>query len=293
MPLHRIDSELLRSDCRRAIENLERWLRRLIDQTLSPIAQDYLRMEVNGSFLFSKSIRENTHNKFEADRSRYPRPIDAATFEETIEIITNSQLYQTTFSRALRAAFPEGRDVCRTYLDRLVGPRNRLSHANEISVRDAERIVCYSNDIISSIKEYYREQGMDRDFNVPTIIGFKDCQGRSFSGGDLHRSSNGELILWDSSAAAAAPFLVLRCGEAISFEVEVDPSFDASTYRVEWTIVGDVWAHGKKIVRVLTEKDIGQHIVLLCRLVSDRNWQRLGGCDDVLYLHLRVLPPVL
>lgn len=292
MPLHRVETELLRSDCRRAIENLERWLRRLIDQQLSPITQDYLLIQVNGSFLFSKSIRENTHKKFEADKDRYPRPIDAATFEEAIEILTNHQLYQTNFSKALRAAFPEGRDVCRTYLNRLIDPRNRLSHANEISIRDAERIVCYSNDIISSIKEYYKEQGMDRDFNVPTIIGYKDSHGRSFSGSNLKRFSNGELSLWNSNESSGVPFLALRCGEMVSFDVDVDPSFNASTYRVEWTVIGRVWATGKKIEHVLTEQDIGQHITLLCCVISDRNWQRLGGCDDVLYVHLTVLPPV-
>lgn len=296
MPLHRVDSESLRADCRRTIENLERWLRRLIDQMLNPVQADYLRMQINGSFVFSKSIRENVCKKAEADRNRYPRPIDAATFEETIEIVTNAQLYMTHFSKALRAAYPEGREVCRTHLDRLVEPRNRLSHANEISVRDAERIVCYSNDLISSIKDYYGKQGMEQDFNVPTIVSYRDSTGRSFSGADLKRSNNGELMLWRSTVPVGIdshpPFLVLRCGEVVSFEVDVDPSFDGSTYRIEWNVDGDVWARGKQMVRVLDERDVRQHLVVLCRVISDKSWHRLGGSDDVLYVHLTVLPPV-
>lgn len=294
MSLHRLEIEVIRNDCRRIIENLEIWLRQLIHNSLAPLRNDYLRLQLNDQPVFSRKIRDVQAIQ-EADLVRFRRPIDAASFEDTIAIITNQTLYNAYFSGALKRAFPQGREECRTFLDRLKEPRNKLSHANPISIREAERVLCYSNDVISSIKEHYREINMEHQFNAPTIVSYRDSEGRQFSVGDFIRDGTGNLMLWNRNLVNGThnvPRLVLRSGDIVTFEVDIDPSFGEDTYTVTWQTLSEGWGTGKHITRVLSVRDVAQHVVLWCSVVSNKDWHRLGGSDDVLYVHLAVLPPL-
>jgi hypothetical protein len=67
---------------------------------------------------------------------------------------------QTHFGIALKHAFPHGREEARTFLVRIMETRNSLAHVNAISSRTAEQVICYSNDIIDSLKHHYRDLGM-------------------------------------------------------------------------------------------------------------------------------------
>jgi hypothetical protein len=60
---------------------------------------------------------------------------------------------------------------------RLLDPRNRLYHSNPISLHEAEQVVCYSNDIIESLKQHYGAIGMQSEYNVPTNLKFSDSFG--------------------------------------------------------------------------------------------------------------------
>ena len=90
---------------------------------------------------------------------RFSRIIDAAILDDCINIICNPNLFRRHFREAFKTAFPVGdsRDETRIFLKRLIKPRNLLYHANPISVRQAEQVICYSHDIIESLKKYYEE----------------------------------------------------------------------------------------------------------------------------------------
>ncbi len=295
MPLHEIDSDNLRSHCKRTIENLERWLRRLIDDELSKASKDYLNLEKNGSPIFKAEIRHYLPAEAAKNPTRFPRPIDAATLEEEIAIITNPMIYNDYFKAAMNGAFPDGREECRTFLSRLIEPRNHLYHANPISVRQAEQVVCYSNDVIASLKEYYVAQNLAQEFNAPTIVEYRDSLGRVFNGRNIIRTGSlpgAVIMVWKSptSMPEEPERPKLRPGDSVALEVVVDPSFDPSGYVVEWTCKGRFWGTGARITRVIQPEDIGMHVTVLCTVTSTNAWHRHGHYDDSLTVTLTVLP---
>jgi hypothetical protein len=90
-----------------------------------------------------------------AEKERYKRVIDAALLDDLITIICHPSLYKPIFIKYFQASFPNGVNELRNVLNKLIDPRNRLSHANPITHRQAEQVICYSHDIIDSIKNYY------------------------------------------------------------------------------------------------------------------------------------------
>ena len=59
----------------------------------------------------------------------------------------------------------------KTFLTRIIPIRNKLSHSNPISIREAERAICYSNDFVEGVKEYMKQEGKQNEYNVPKIYG--------------------------------------------------------------------------------------------------------------------------
>ena len=76
--------------------------------------------------------------------------------------------------------YPDGCDEARTYLKRLIPIRNKLSHSNPISIREAERVICYCNDFVDGIKIYFEKKGMGNMFNVPHAIRLNDSLGNEY-----------------------------------------------------------------------------------------------------------------
>ena len=76
------------------------------------------------------------------------------------------QLYKDVFKIVLDNIYPDGCDEARTYLKRLVPIRNKLSHSNPISIREAERVICYCNDFVDGIKGYFEKKGMGNMITV-------------------------------------------------------------------------------------------------------------------------------
>jgi hypothetical protein len=95
----------------------------------------------------------------------------------------------------------------------------------------------------------------------------------------------------DYSQDAAAH---LRCGDTISTEVDVDPSFHPTTYDVRWLIanIGGPTTEGTKFTLLLTERYVSTRFCVVCQVISRAGWHKLGTHDDQIDIAYRVLPPV-
>ena len=247
MPLYSLTEKDLRDHCKRAIETIEQWMRRLIDQKLTEsYGADYLNAKrTNGDRVINKGIAKALTERMAQEPDRYPTLISAALLEDEISLLCHPELYKEHFVIALKNAFPEGNDEARTFLQRLVPIRNALSHSNTISVHDAYRVLCYTHDVIQSIKDYYRAVNMGRQFDVPTIIPVTDSLGHDRLLSDPNRAA---AVILDFSRDDKD---VLHCGDTLSIEVEVDPTFDASTYEIKWLIANTdnpILQYGPKFV---------------------------------------------
>lgn len=294
MPLHTLTQDELRSYCKSAIEALEYWLRRLIDQRLSAThGENFLNaLDEHGDNLIKKETRESIVARYQGATDRYSRQIDAALLDDTIGIICKQRLFEQYFREPLQAAFPDGHHEARTFLRRLVEPRNRLYHANTISVRQAEQVICYSNDVINSIKLFYLNNSMSQDYNVPTIIKVEDSFGHSVHDGGIKRNNTGAGLIdfRDDSRSD------LRPGDTLSIEVEIDPSFDQSEYDVSWIVGGVIPTHAplrsNKIIIDIDQSHVTNSFDIFCNVKSKLDWHRFGDYDDSVVFIYRVLPPV-
>jgi len=87
----------------------------------------------------------------------------------------------------------------------------------------------------------------------------------------------------------------LRPGDILTLEIEVDPSYDPSTYEIRWTSVKQ-WAADPtdqpKVVVPIENRHVGQSFFVQCNITAKRDWHIMGiGADDFLFLVFRVLPP--
>ncbi len=282
----------IRSACKERIEALEHWLRRLIDDLLTKEYGDFFSyLDTSGDRIIRKKLVEQIEARRIAEPGRYPRKIDAVLLDDAIDIICNERLFNTHFKTPLSQAFPDGHAEARTFITRLLRPRNHLSHANGISLRQAEQVVCYSNDIIESIKQFYRDLGMQQDFNVPLILKMSDSFGNTFTRSQFSPVHDGGIFM---SFNERKEFL-LRPGDLLTIEVEVDPSFDPSEYRVTWDSAKGLESakEGTKVVVPITNRQVGQMFDLQCRVTSNNDWHRMHmGADDFLFITYTVLPPL-
>ena len=293
MPLHSLPEHELREHCRAAIESLEYWLRRLIDDVLTETyGNDYLTAKnEKGGYLIRKTIRENVEKRQSGEPGRFSRPIDAAMLNEAIDIVCHPNLYKTHFKAAFDSAFPDGREEARTFLYRLVQPRHNLAHANPISVRQAEQIVCYSHDVIDSLKSFYIQENMAQQYNVPMIVRITDSLGHVVHANQIKRNRTGAGIVNYQDD----PDSILYPGARLSIEVEVDPSFTADEYEISWThcnqdpVCRD--CRHPKYVLDLEKKHVKNDFAIYCEVTSNKDWHRLGHRDDHVAIIYKVLPP--
>lgn len=290
--LHSMPESEMRDQCKRAIEGLEYWLRRLIDGRLTeaygPAYVDAIRAD--GSRILKSEIARDLLERTKAEPRRFSKIIDATFLDEQIEIICNPVLYKDHFKVALGGLFPQGGEVARTTLQRLVAPRNALYHSNPVSIHDAYRVLCYSMDVIEAFKEYYARMSMGRQYNVPTVIRISDSLGRVVHLSDSNRHPDGPATIDHSKDAAA----FLRRGDVLSIEVDIDPTFDEKDYDVEWLIsnVGGPKTLGRRFALLLTDEYVSTRFCAVCRVTSKNSWHKLGAFDDQVDIAYRVLPPV-
>ncbi|WP_165856871.1 hypothetical protein [Marinobacter sp. JSM 1782161] len=286
------DSEI-RNTCKERLESLEYWLRRLIDVQLSDAYGDFFNYsDEKGNRIIKNKIIESLESRIIKEPQRYSRKVDAILLDDEIDIICNPKLYNDHFKGALEMAFPDGPNVARTFLKRLVDPRNRLAHANPISQRQSEQVVCYTNDVIESIKEFYRKQNMSEDYNVPLILKLIDSYGNVYHRDQFGNVHDGGIIKNLSNESQ----FDLRPGDTLSLEIEVDPSFSPEEYDISWASAKgfshDV-PNGQKAVINITEKQVGKRFDVQCRVTSKKQWHRMSlGADDFLIYYIRVLPPL-
>lgn len=291
MPFSQLKEEEKRSICKKEIENLEIWLRRLVHESLSKeYGNNYLEYkDKNNNYLIKTEIRQKVKGLINKELKRFPRNIDAFFLPDLIYIICRVNLYNKFFKVPLTKAFPEGRNEARTFLQRLEPPRNALSHANPISDRQAEQVICYCQDIIESLKEYYYKMGVENEYNVPRIIKVTDSFGNTIHSNELGDNPVSNWFLHKDNKN------YLRPGDKLGIEIEVDPSFDHSSYTVKWNINRESikkFTNETKISFEIEMKHIGKLFCVDCEIISNKSWHKYTNWDDCINIYYTILPPL-
>lgn len=278
----RYTQEELRSICRSNIEAFEYWARRVVHQKmLAAYGDNYFESDIGNS---EKILSKEHHDKYIFIKRKHPerfsRPVDALFINALIYILCKPNLYSKYFKEILDYSYPQGVEEAREFLNRLVEPRNCLSHSNPISIRQAEQIACYSNDFIDGVKQYYLVSGCEKMWNVPSIIAVTDSAGNTFYPDDNHTISD-----------------VFRCnqtyrvGETFKICIEVDSSFDEDAYVILWSCDGIHFTQGSKEFLIKFEDNhIGNNLLISCKIVSNKSWHKHSGYDHQITLMLQVLP---
>jgi len=291
MPFSRLKEDEKRSICRKEIENLENWLRRLVHESLNKeYGNTYLEYkDANNNYLISRKIMQNVSDRIKREPKRFPRCIDAFLLSDLIYIICKDNLYNKFFKDPLFKAFPDGNNEARTFLTRLEDPRNALSHANPISDRQAEQVICYCRDIIDSLKEYYYKMGVENEYNVPRIIKITDSFGNTIHSNELGDNPISSWFLHKDHKN------YLRPGDKLGIEIEVDPSFDHSSYTVKWSIHRESikkFTNETKISFEIDMKHIGKFFYVECVITSNKSWHKYNTWDDCICIYYNILPPL-
>lgn len=282
----------IRSYCRSRLESLEHWLRSLAHELLTPVYGDLsTAVDSDGQHLFNKETREKAEGRIKRNPGRYIRYVDALLLDELISLICKEKYYKCYFKLALSAAFPQGLDMARAIMSRLVQPRNKLAHANPISAREAEQVICYSGDIIDSIKQFYRVKGMSEEYNVPKIIKITDSFGNSLFRDQLSMIHDGGI----SKSYVKDPRYYLRPGDIITFDIEIDASFSRKEYDILWASSKGISTNyiETRLELSITNRHVSQNLDIQCRVTSKKDWHRMSmGCDDFFMAYFKVLPPI-
>ncbi len=293
MPLYKLTEVELRQHCKEAVEALEFWLRRMIDITLaSEFGSNYInaKWSSNDKYIIKKSVRDSIQIRASSDPNRYPRLVDAMLLSEEVDLICHPDLYRKFFIKYFTKSFPLGNNQIRNCLKKILEPRNNLAHANPISIRQAEQVICYSHDVIDAIKDRLKELNLDKDYNAPTIIKISDSRGFVYHDSQIKRNNTGRGGI-DLTIDQAT---WLRSGDKIGIEVEIDPSFPSVDYNIDWTFPKDAtmqkYNSNKKVVLSLTDKNVGMNFTIYCRVVSNKSWHRCGDVDDCVGITYKVLP---
>ncbi len=166
--------------------------------------------------------------------------------------------------------------------------RNNLSHANPISMRQAERAVCYTNDFIDCLKEYYKKENAFMSFNVPQIIKVVDSFGQERYRESIYNDTASGLI-WTRTDIDN-----LRPGDTYRLDIEIDPSFDPNDYEIEWRIANKIEEFRNKKYFYITfdNSHIAELFTIYCKITSKKSWHKYTYFDDKLTVSLKVLPPL-
>lgn len=279
---HNYSQEELRAYCRSSIESLEIWARRLIHEKLVENYGDgYVdAINVAGEWIVKKEIRMHIHQMMEKDPQRFSRAVDALYVDHIIYFLCNPKWYKELFKPALDHAFPQGCEEVREYLNRLIPVRNALSHANPISIRQAEQAVCYSHDFVEGLLDYYKEIGKERMWNVPRIIRVLDSCGNEIM---MPSEGNGPAFMRITPE--------FHVGDTYSVQIEVDPAFLPESYYILWHVNHRrIDYNSPHLTHTFTTMDIGQNCLIECTIISKKEWHKHCGYDDSLNLVATVLP---
>ena len=290
MPLHLLETNFLREKCRSRIEAIELWMRRIItEELIGAFGEDFINYKSSpDAYVIKKEIRENINNRYGSSPSSFPRPIDAAFFENLIDLFCNPNLYENYFKKYLIEVYPpsmpNGKIHLKFCLERLKNIRNNLSHANSISIRDAEFVLSFTTEHIESYKHFYYMAGKQQEYNVPQIIKITDSFGnviirKDFQNYEFHDFSNNSRC-------------VLRPGDTLSIEVEVDPSYTDAKYQFRFGGTTQDYSYKDKLIYTILKTDVDKKKPIYCQVRSDKDWHKEFNMDDQVTLFYKVLPPL-
>lgn len=284
MALHLLPSSDVAEACRQRIEACELWLRRLVhDKFLPEFGAAYLdTAQLTGQAIFNTHTRKHSASRIAANPKRYQRPIDTLELDQLASVICKKDVYSQYFTPAFAHGFPLANNHLRLVLSRLVPVRNSLSHANPITLHDAERALCYSSDIIASLVVYYESLGMAQDFNAPLVTKITDSLGHV-----IYPKGSQEQLHFETGP-------VLRPGDALRIEVEVDAHFPPSDYEVSWRVATpptSTTTRGSRFDLTLGLQHVAQEFIVVATVVSNKPWHRHSTFDAQHIVVYRVLPP--
>lgn len=289
--LSSIDFEKLRSEAKTAIENLEIWIRNIIDRELTKNygPNFWEHMDADGNRLIRNAIVKEAKKRIEQEPERYPRFVDSLLLDDIKSIVCKNELYNNLFKPYLINAFPDGNAVVKTCLDILIPIRNKLYHANPISNHEALQSLCYSRDIIESIKIRYKEINVGNLYNAPMIIEVSDSFGSQYYESQIDRNKTGRGFCDTRKRELKVPV-----GEKLVIEVEIDPSFDPTDYDINWSFEhieeSDFIENGGRIEFLVENKHVKVDFVVCCSVTSKKEWHRCGDVDDSVIICYEIIP---
>lgn len=294
-PLMMLTETELRDLCRHHIATFENWSRRIIDETFKDCyGSDYFNLMISADRpLIKKEIKRRIEQRVEDNPGRFPRKIDAMLLEDIEYFLCRADLYSIHFKGVLEP-FYSGVNEVRQVMERIIPIRNKLSHGNTISVREAEQCICYVGDFVDAYKQHYVAVGKERNYNVPVILRIKDSLGNDMIRDDINN-------IWELRfyGGNLAPKVQLRSGDSYKLWLEVDSSFDSSFYNILWTAEQSVSSTpikkgtGSVIELTFSNKNVSYNPIIWIYLTTKRDWHRFGSSDDIVVLRYEeILPPI-
>ena len=286
---YRYTEEELRSYCRTSIETLEKWARIVIEEELkNKYGSNYFEAKMqNGDPVIKKLINDKANDMLRSHPDRFRGKIDTLFLEEIIYILCKVQLYKDVFKTVLDNIYPDGCDEARTYLKRLVPIRNKLSHSNPISIREAEKTICYCNDFVEGIKLYFEKKGVGSVFNVPHAIRINDSLGNELM---LKNDKTPEVVHFKDSNGELPKFNV---NDMYSLWITMDPSFESADYNITWSMDNKVLSKTENVCIQFDESMVGEKSYITCRIVQNKAWHKYSTKEDHrIMIVICVLPPI-
>lgn len=284
-----IPEDELRSICRVNIEAFEKWARTIIHNELKKnLGENYFDMKLSPDVpVVKKSVRDKTSKMMQKYPQRFHRKIDTLFLDEIIYLLCRNDLYKRFFKSFLDLIYPDGNSEARTYLNRLVPIRNCLSHSNPITVRDAERCICYTNDFIDGVKQYFYERGDEQVFNTPNAIKLNDSLGNEFH---LNKDKSFESL--HINRTGTNQLHQFHIGEKYSAWLTLDPSFNLEEYTFNWHIESGIHlGNASRLDIEITENMVRERCAIYCEIRSTKSWHRYNGYDQQFAIVFQVLPP--
>jgi hypothetical protein len=272
------------SHARKYVDNAERWLRKIIHHQLTlEYGSDYGQQED----LLNSSIRNHIDSRKAQNPNGFPRDIDATTFEQALSIVCNPKFFAPFFKKPLSSVYPLGASQARFHLERLITIRNDVSHGRGSTSRQLEQAICYTNDLVDALQVFFRETGLEKTYNVPTILRYSDNRGNVTHLEELPENIYQRIKDWRQG-----PHGELHPGEILIAEIEIDPSFEPDTYDVSWQVLFNESGLGS-IARIeIGPQHVGEQFELRFTIRTKRAWHRFTQADEGLNSIYRVLPPL-
>lgn len=280
----RFNETEIRNSAKEALESLEHWSRRVInDKFVEKYGADYFDYKLeSGENLIKGEILRNISDRMREDPNRFPRKIDAILMEDIAYFLCKDSFYSDFFKEILEHDF-SGQDEVRSRMKILKDIRNKLYHGNPISYREAEQAICYSHDFIDCYKAHYIEIGKEKEYNVPFFVKVEDSLGRC---GYRDETKLEKLSLPYEKTK-------LRPGDVYKIWVEVDDSFPEDFYEITWWMNDKKVATGKEFVFKPTVNMVASMQFVYCNLKTKRQWHKYRTYDDGFNTYIgEILPPI-